>query len=271
MSIRSLFRQYLNTVLTPFGASLMSLNERHRLDGISQLLSAQLPALSLLRKLPSSKSESLLPLIFQSQSQLAQDFFVLSEIDDLSRPGFFVEFGATDGKLLSNTWLLEKVFGWQGILAEPARVWRDELFANRSCSIDTRCVYSESGSSVQFVECLKPELSTTSVDTDLDDWARAERLSSANYYDVPTVSLNDLLDDYSAPSVVDYLSIDTEGSELKVLQAFDFSKRKIRVITVEHNFRPVQRSEIRKLLTDQGYRNKYPDLSQCDDWYVLEA
>ena len=54
-----------------------------------------------------------------SKSQYCQDIFALSKPPMTS--GFFVEFGATDGVQWSNTWLLEKRFGWRGILAEPAR------------------------------------------------------------------------------------------------------------------------------------------------------
>lgn len=45
---------------------------------------------------------------------------MLSELD-FKRDGFFVEFGATDGFQGGNTYLLEKEFGWRGIVGEPAR------------------------------------------------------------------------------------------------------------------------------------------------------
>ena len=53
---------------------------------------------------------------------------------------------------------------------------------------------------------------------------------------VETISLNDLLDFYNAPKLIDYISIDTEGSELDIIQNFDFKKRTINIISIEHNY-----------------------------------
>ena len=45
--------------------------------------------------------------------QLRQDLFVINELN-FKKKGFFCEFGACDGIELSNSYLLEKKFNWQG-------------------------------------------------------------------------------------------------------------------------------------------------------------
>ncbi|HKW90880.1 MAG TPA: hypothetical protein VJX92_03210 [Methylomirabilota bacterium] len=66
----------------------------------------------------------------KSPSQLFQDLFVPWALGEHTG-GFFVEFGATDGLALSNTWALERYWGRRGILAEPGRCWPQLLAANR--------------------------------------------------------------------------------------------------------------------------------------------
>jgi hypothetical protein len=86
-------------------------------------------------------------------------------------------------------------------------------------------------------------------------------------YSVKTISLEDLLAKHGAPQKIDYLSIDTEGSEFEILNNFNFDKYQFTIITCEHNFTPA-RGEIFSLLTKKGYVRKYEELSQFDDWYV---
>ena len=52
------------------------------------------------------------------KSQLFQDAFAAFIVGDLF-DRTFLEFGATDGISLSNSYMLENNFGWTGILAEP--------------------------------------------------------------------------------------------------------------------------------------------------------
>jgi len=203
----------------------------------------------------------------RSKSQIGQDIFALSEIGVI-RQGFFVEFGATNGVDRSNTWMLEKVLGWRGILAEPARCWHEQLAANRNCAIEHRCVWRNTGEKLTFSEVSDPELSTLSTFSG-DDFHHKSR-ESHRAYQVETISLDELLRAHDAPVSIDFFSIDTEGSEFDILEAFDFGKRRFRVIVCEHNYAPI-REKIYALLTSKGYVRRYADLSRFDDWYIWQG
>jgi FkbM family methyltransferase len=200
-----------------------------------------------------------------SRSQIFQDVFVLHVLGR-DRPGFFVDFGATDGVSLSNSNLLETAHGWRGICAEPARNWHAALQANRpGATIETRCVWTKTGATLTFREAAEKELST--IDSFSDGDSHARKRQDGQTYNVTTVSLNDMLADHGAPAPFDYLSIDTEGSEFEILQAFDLARYMPRVITVEHNYTP-RRRDIHALLTAAGYRRVLTEVSLFDDWYL---
>lgn len=205
----------------------------------------------------------------QAKSQLGQDVLALSQLGT-RETGFFVEFGATNGLDLSNTYLLEKGFGWKGILCEPAKEWHKELDLNRSCAIDKRCVYSSTGQKIEFSEALIGELSTISSfmkgDAQKGDANRLIRKKAVSY-EVETVTLGDLLSTYNAPNHIDFLSIDTEGSEYEILKSFDFSTYSFGLICVEHNYTK-NREKISELLTANGYTQVLVEFSAWDDWYV---
>jgi FkbM family methyltransferase len=202
----------------------------------------------------------------RSNADILQDLFVLFHTGG-KRDGFFVEFGAADGMQGSNTWLLEREFGWRGILAEPARCWHEALDSARACAIDHRCVTDRSGDTVSFRECANAAVST------IDSYAGNDRFAAWRRkgvrYPVATVSLNDLLAGHGAPAEFDYLSIDTEGSELMILSGLDFERHRPRIVTVEH-CQSAAREPLFAQLTGQGYLRVHPALSQVDDWYVLD-
>jgi FkbM family methyltransferase len=202
--------------------------------------------------------------LLKSKAQIFQDLFVLYLTNE-KRKGFFVDFGATNGIELNNTYLLEKEYEWTGILAEPAKVWEESLKTNRTCFIDHRCVWSSSGELLLFNETENAILSSINSFSDID-FLSDQRINKVRY-EVQTVSLMDLLKKYNAPYEIDYLSIDTEGSELEILQAFNFQKFSIKIITVEHNFTD-KREQICALLTMNGYRRIFDKVSLFDDWYI---
>ena len=199
-----------------------------------------------------------------SKSQLGQDILALS-ITGLKKPGFFVEFGAADGQALSNSHILEKHFGWSGILCEPSKSWHPALEKNRKCKIDTRCVYSASGEKISFSENYLGELSAITEYSEPNSHGLLKRTTSS--YEVETISLQDLLVTHGAPKFIEFLSIDTEGSEFEILKNFDFQSFRFGAICVEHNFADT-REKINSLLLANGYQQVHADLSDFDDWYV---
>lgn len=240
-----------------FGARVVKLEDL-------QLKDQHLKDLNFLLAMREFDVEKLSDFLPESKAQLRQDLFVLASLN-FKQNGFFVEFGASDGVTLSNTFLLEKRFGWRGILAEPLPLHSANLRRNRSAVLDFRCVYDRSGEDVKFVETRVTDLSTVANFATSDGHARSRRRGVL--HQIETVTLEDLLDQHEAPRNIDYLSVDTEGSEFSILSNFPFRKYRFNVITVEHNYTQT-REPIRVLLESHGYRRVFEALSQWDDWYV---
>ena len=199
-----------------------------------------------------------------ARGQFFQDLWVLFELDE-KRGGYFVDFGASNGEILSNTWLLENHHGWTGILAEPNPVNHESLKV-RHAILDTRCVYAASGEKMEFHATDNAVLSTLAKFSDSDFHASTRQARRS--ITVETVSLDDLLDEHDAPEIIDYLSMDTEGSEYDILAAYSF-RRRFRCISVEHNFTPA-RETIDRLLRSKGYVQRFAYASKSDNWYVHE-
>ena len=198
----------------------------------------------------------------RSPSQLGQDLWVL-ERSGYKRGGFFVEFGATDGIVLSNSFLLEREFGWHGICAEPNPAMFEKLKRNRKCIVSDACIGAVTGSQVNFIIAdVYGGIERFAFEDSHAEKREAYR-SAGEVMQMSTISLDDLLTKLGAPQQIDYLSIDTEGSEFEILAPLSFDKWSIRLITVEHNFTD-KREAIRALLEGYGYRRTERDF---DDFY----
>ena len=200
-----------------------------------------------------------------SQAQILQDLIIAFLFR--GKDGFFCEFGASDGKLMSNTYILEKDFNWSGIVCEPSRRWHEALIESRDCLIDTNCVYGESHLEIPFKETSDGLLSTISKYSELD--LLAESRIHGEEYLVKTISLEDLLKKYNAPCFIDFMSVDTEGSEWDILKDFDFTKFDFGAIFVEHNFGS-NREKVSDLLIQAGYKQILSKYSRWDDWFISE-
>lgn len=261
MAIKSYLIKAINIFLKPIDYKISKKSYLDILEENADLIRG----FGLLKYLKVNERIKFIKNLNSSKAHLNQDLFVLSELN-FKENGFFVEFGATNGITNSNTYMLEKEFKWEGIVAEPGRNWQSELEKKRDCKIEKSCIWKETGKKLLFNEKINGELST--IDYFSNKKIFNNRHKSSDKYLVETLSLEDLLIKHNAPKFIDYLSIDTEGSEFTILKNFTFNKYKFKIITVEHNYTK-DREKIYKLLTREGYKRQYEDISGYDDWYVL--
>lgn len=186
------------------------------------------------------------------------------------RDGYFVEFGACDGLLFSNTNLLEKNFGWTGILAEPNKSYFNRIVENRNVIIDTRAVWSKTGELVEFAEVSAGGLSGiySSFRENNNSFNKRESLGLKKY-PVKTISLNDLLDEHNAPLDFDLLCIDTEGSEFEIIENFDLIKYRPKVICIEFDGTQYDTKNFENILLAYGYKSVGDELKdERNLWFV---
>ena len=196
-----------------------------------------------------------------SNSQILQDLFVDYMLNKSS--GFFCEVGACDGKVHSNTLWLEENKGWTGILCEPSIQFREKIKQNRpNCIIEEQPVFSENMSEIKFIDQKGGR-------SFIDYSFKSDNILANDFktMKLKTISLNNLFSKYSIKNV-DYLSLDTEGSEYEILKSLDFKLYSPTVITVEHNFKNEIRKKIYSLLVKRGYKRYFTQISRFDDWYV---
>lgn len=192
----------------------------------------------------------------RSISQIGQDFWVGGEAFNEKYGGYFVDIGAADGFSISNTYLLESRYNWTGICVEANPDFFEKLRACRRAVCVNACIDGSAGI-VTFRRSgfFGGIISSGEEDPNIMD----------KYVKMPTRTLLELLDIASAPREIDYLSIDVEGAEERILLSFDFSKYTFRCMTIE---RPSAR--LRQLLTENNYE-LVRNMPGLDAFYVHKS
>lgn len=192
---------------------------------------------------------------FYSAPNTQQDRWVLDILGG-KEGGYFVDIGASNGRGANNTYALERYYGWDGVCIEANDAWFRELSRMRSCACEHVVVYSTTGT-VEFIEPDKhPGYGGV-----LENLRKAKQRfwdDGGNMVIKPCDTLENILDRHNAPSTIDYLSIDVEGSELAILRDFPFLRYRFKAISIEGN-------SCNDLLLAQGYvmvQNPYASV----DW-----
>ena len=199
-------------------------------------------------------------------SQYGQDVVVFDLLKN-KKDGIFVDIGANDGTTFSNSLLFEES-GWSGICVEPHPQMFDILKRNRKCNLVNACISGED-TAVEFlvIEGGSNMLSGIQNFMDASDLERIDRDikssgGSKQIIEIESLSPTTLLNRYAFKSI-DFLSIDTEGCELQILQSINFTTIPISVISVENGTRT---PDIFNFLTKRGF--KLYKCVGCDEVYI---
>jgi FkbM family methyltransferase len=181
--------------------------------------------------------------------QNGQDKWVVEEIFKHRRGGFFVDIGANNGIDISNSYYLERQLDWSGICVEPMPKVFAELTRNRKCTCVQGCVAAWDGEA-EFLEVEGSEMLSGLAST-LNP-VHHERILGhrINKLKLPCFRLDTLLRHHNV-SHVDFMSIDTEGSEMEILRNVAWGDVKINVLCVENTYHGDLLAEF---LYDRGYR-----------------
>ena len=161
---------------------------------------------------------------------------------------------------MSNSYVFEKHYGWNGMLIEPlARYYESLLNERKNCIILNTCVSNFTGFT-KFISVANNQRfqEASGFDADMlsgiiDYWGWQGHVDNnrfshkRNLVDIHCLKTQYIFDHFNI-SHIDYLSVDAEGAELSILYGIDWSKMGISVITVDNTS-----SEILHFLQSRGY------------------
>jgi hypothetical protein len=158
-------------------------------------------------------------------SQFGQDaFFFFNYFRCMDGPGTYLDLGAFDPRVISNTWFLDKCLGWRGICVEGDRVQAVPFRTNRSCHVVDKVLSMKAGT-LNYVAAKYG--SHVAAGGELGSEA-AQSTTLARVLNETTWG--------RAPRVrIDFMSLDVEFHELEVLVGIPWDRIDLRFATIENN------------------------------------
>lgn len=169
----------------------------------------------------------------------------------MQRKGFFVEAGAyNDGRTSKTEWLEEKL-GWQGLLIQPdPRHYFSLRRHNRKHSQAIHGCLSPSPYPKEV--SLHPEnegikmnsIHSSLLDMDDSDWFNTRVKCFPLYSLLLATNITN----------IDYLILETGGSELLVLETVPFDRVHIKVLNVQLNANDTEKLTVKQFLASKNYK-----------------
>ncbi len=186
-----------------------------------------------------------------SEHELVWQFF------DQRTNGLFVDVGANDPKLGSQSWFLEQQ-GWGGILVEPQSALCERLRQERPRSRVFQVACGAPGHPAEMLLHIAQRNSKSSLVKNLVE-------PGTTYVKAEPVKLRtlDAVLQEAGPPRLDFVSIDVEGTQLDVLRGFSLSRHRPALLLIEDHLHHLQ---VHRYLRGQGYR--LVKRTGLNNWYV---
>ncbi|XP_076169651.1 uncharacterized protein LOC143147854 isoform X2 [Ptiloglossa arizonensis] len=179
---------------------------------------------------------------------------VIRKILKDKKNGFFVECGAYDGEMRSNTLVLERKLGWNGLLVEADPInFSKMLLKNRKAYLTPTCLGIEPYPTVssflmgQNVGRLHEPNATDSHLPNSPDVVHSGVHITVQCF--PFIHYMMALN----ITTVNYFSLDIEGNELQVLKTIPFDMINIETLSVEFSHIEAGRKELIDFMESRGY------------------
>ena len=165
------------------------------------------------------------------QDKIINEFFFRSK-----NKGYFIDIGAYDGVMGSNSLHFERFLKWDGIAIEPSTIQFEKLKTNRNCKTINKAI-SSTTKEVEFVDVIEGLTQMSGIKNEIYQKYNSTIISKDHGSETKIVKIltTTFSEIVSSDIEIDYLSIDIEGSEFDLLKSIDFDKYKIKVISVENN------------------------------------
>jgi hypothetical protein len=161
----------------------------------------------------------------------SESFFISKGYHMQTQNKFFLELGASNGIIQSNTKTLEDKFGWSGILIEGNDVLFNDLKLTRpNCILSNSVVYNADDKEVMFDErCYKEDIPNS------EYLGNSKINEKKNIFSTKkkTKTLKTVLQENSCSRTIGFMVVDVEDSFLEVLQGMDFKSFFVEFISVE--------------------------------------
>lgn len=188
-----------------------------------------------------------------------------------NKNSFFVEAGAHDGITQSNTLVLEKEFGWNGLLIEPSPGLVQQCKYNRNVIIENSALvgpdYNNDTVTGNFLSNSCTSCINKSPDYFTNNELQIDKIN--NQTTVHANTFDNIFNKYDIKHI-DFLSLDVEGYELDALKGIDFNKTNITLILVETANRPFYQKLVRDYMYDNNY-NFIERISGNDDLFLKDS